>query len=87
MLDTLDKEIKGKKSSMEKVKPMYDTFKGWAEEFNENLPMERKKMIVSQLLSRIEVYKGYDIRIELNMDYKQFCEDWDTVKAKSAIDE
>ena len=87
MLDTLESEIKGKKSSMEKVKPMYDTFKGWAEEFNENLPMERKKMIVSQLLSRIEVYKGYDIRIELNMDFKQFCEDWDTVKAKSSIDE
>lgn len=42
-------------------------------------------MIVSQLLSRIDVYKGYEIHIELNMDYKQFCEDWDTVNAESLI--
>ena len=44
-------------------------------------------MIVSQLLSRIEVFKGYDILIELNMDYKQFCDDWETINTTSAIDE
>ena len=76
----------GKKSSMEKVKPMYDTFKGWAEEFNDNISMERKKMIVSQLLSRIEVFKGYEIKIELNMDFKQFCDDWETINKTSAIE-
>ena len=79
-IQVLDDEMSGKKTALDKVKPMYDTFKGWAEEFNENLPMERKKMIVSQLLCRIEVYKGYDIRIELNMDFKQFCEDWETIE-------
>ena len=84
-LDALKNEMTGKKHSMEKVKPMYDTFKGWAEEFNENISMERKKMIISQLFSRIEVYKGYDIKIELNMDYKQFCEDWDMINQVSAI--
>jgi hypothetical protein len=42
-------------------------------------------MIVSQLLSRIEVFKGYDIKIELNMDFKQFCDDWETINKTSAI--
>ena len=84
-LDTLENEMNGKKRSMDNVKPMYDTFKGWAEEFNENISMERKKMIVSQLLSRIDVYKGYEIHIELNMDYKQFCEDWETINTESLI--
>ena len=74
------------KQQVDKDKPMYDTFKDWAEEFNENIPMERKKMIVLQLLSRIDVFKGYDNHIELNMDYKQLCEDWDTVNTESAID-
>lgn len=86
-LDTLENEMTGKKRSMESVKPMYDTFKGWAEEFNENISLERKKMIISQLLSRIDVYKGYDIHVEMNMDYKQFCEDWDTINLKNAINE
>ena len=86
-LDTLDNEMNGKKRSVEKVKPMYDRFKGWAEEFNENIPMERKKMIVSQVLSRIEVFKGYDVKIELNMEYKQFCEDFENAFTTSAIDE
>ena len=36
-LRTLDNEITDKKRSMENDKPMYDTFKGWAEEFNENI--------------------------------------------------
>ncbi len=82
-IHSLDDEMNGKKTAMEQVKPMYDTFKGWATEFNENMSTERKKMIISQLFSRIELYKGYDIHIELNMDYKQFCEDWSTLSSKS----
>ena len=82
-IQSLDDEMNGKKTAMEQVKPMYDTFKGWATEFNENMSTERKKMIISQLFSRIELYKGYDIHIELNMDYKQFCEDWSTLSSKS----
>ena len=35
---------------------------------------ERKKMIISQLVSRIEISKWYKIHLEVNMDYEQFCE-------------
>ena len=84
-IQALDDEMSGKKTALDKVKPMYDTFKGWAQEFNENMSTERKKMIISQLFSRIEVYKGYDVHIELNMDYKQFCEEWNMLNSKSLV--
>ena len=81
---TLQAEMANKKRSMESIKPMYDIFKGWADEFD-TCSLERKKMIISQLFSRIEVYKGYDIHIELNMDYKQFCEDWSALNSRNAV--
>ena len=58
---------------MEKVRPMYEQFKGWAEEFR-LASIEQKKMIISQVTSRIELGKGYKIRITLNMEYEQFFE-------------
>ena len=71
-------EMASKKKSMESVKPMYDTFMGWAEEFD-SCSNERKKMIISQLITRIELNRGYNVKIELDMDYKQFCDDWDNL--------
>ena len=68
-------EMEQKKASMEKVRPMYDMFKGWAEEFR-MATIEQKKMIISQVISRIEIGKGYKINITLNMEYEQFCVGW-----------
>lgn len=73
-----------KKTAMEKIKLSYERFKGWAEEFS-LATVERKKMIISQLVSRIEIGKGYDIHIELNMDYEQFCEWWGVLEDKVAV--
>ncbi len=75
-LETVRNEMAGKKASMEKVKPAYERFSGWAEEFM-LASTERKKMIISQLVSRIEIGKGYNIHIELNAEYERFCEGWD----------
>jgi len=70
----------GKKTSMEKVKPAYERFSGWAEEFM-LASTERKKMIISQLVSRIGIGKGYKIHIELNAEYERFCEGWDKLES------
>lgn len=51
----------------------YDRFTSWAEEF-EAAPMERKRMIMSELFSRIEVDRGYEVKIEVALNYKQFLE-------------
>lgn len=83
-LKQLENEMSGKKMSMEKIRPMYDRFTSWAEEFD-RCTTEQKKMIISQLVRRIEIGKGYKITVELNMDYKQFCEDWDTLNQASQV--
>jgi hypothetical protein len=36
-------------------------------------------MIISQLITRIELNGGYAVKLELDMNYKQFCEDWETI--------
>lgn len=84
-LEQLENEISGKKISMEKIRPMYERFTSWADEFD-TCSIERKKMIISQLISRIEVGKGYKVTALLNMDYEQFCEDWDIINAISCIE-
>ena len=55
--------------------PAYRQFRSWAEEF-EGTSLETKKMIVCQLFSRVEVGKGYRIKVTMNMTYRQFVSEW-----------
>lgn len=34
--------------------------------------MESKKMIVNCLIKRVEVYQGYKLHIDFNIDFEQF---------------
>ena len=63
------------KAQSESIIPAYKILKSWAAEF-EGVSFEAKKMIISQLFSRIEVDKDYKIRMEMNVLYKQFCDGW-----------
>lgn len=83
-LDTLNEEMTDKKASMESIKPLYYSFKGWSEEYDEST-MEQKKMIIAQLVDRIEVGRDYKVSIVLNMTYRQFCDNWDTVNYESSV--
>ena len=38
---------------------------------------ESKKMIVSQLVRRIDVYRGYQIHVDFNFDLAQYLENSD----------
>ena len=64
-----------KKQTADSIMPAYRQFRSWAEEF-EDAPLEVKKMIACQLFSRIEIGKGYRIRVELAVTYRQFVEEW-----------
>ena len=33
----------------------------------------RSKIIVNSLIKRVEVYRGYKVHVEFNIDYQQFC--------------
>ena len=41
--------------------------------------IEAKKMIVSCLIKRVEVYRDYKLHIDFNIDFTQFCEGLDIV--------
>lgn len=74
-LEKLDGEMNQKKEMVEAVLPAYRRFKSWAEEFDE-ADYEQKKMIACQLFDRIELGKGYQLTIYMNVTYKQFCSEW-----------
>ncbi len=83
-LEQLQNEATSKKAAVEQIRPMFEQFVGWSQEFD-NCTIEQKRMIISQLVNRIELNKDYEITIELNMDYKDFCDDWDTLNTASTV--
>lgn len=57
----------------QKIKECYRQFCGWAEEF-ELAPLARKRVILSELLEKVEVGKGYQVTVHVKLTYKQFLE-------------
>lgn len=74
-LEKLESEMMEKKEMAEAVLPAYRRFKTWAEEFD-CADLEQKKMIACQLFDRIELGKGYQLTVYMNVTYKQFCSEW-----------
>ena len=56
---------------MANLNAQYDAVVGWSELY-EFANIETKKMIVSCLIKRIDVYRGYRVHIEFNIDLEQF---------------
>ena len=83
-LAELKAEESEKKTLTDSIIPAYRQFKGWAEEFD-SASLETKKMIAGKLFSRVEIGKGYQIRITLNMTYRQFLENWNENSAIETI--
>ncbi len=76
-LSQLKDEDAQKKAVADQVIPAYQQFKTWAEEFEE-ASFENKKMIANRLIQRVEVSRGYRLKIEWNLTYRQFMEGWTT---------
>ena len=83
-IEQLENEERGKKAALNRIRPMFESFVSWSKEFDD-CTLEQKKMIIARMLKRIEIRKDYEISIELNMDYKQFCKDWDTLNPDNPL--
>ena len=59
-------------SIMDDLSAQYDSIISWADLYD-NTSMEAKKMIFSYLINRIEVSRGYKVKIDFNIDLEQFC--------------
>ena len=51
----------------------YENFNSWADEFD-FATSEQKKMIICKLIERIELNRGYEVSIKLNINYGQFID-------------
>jgi len=56
----------------------YNDIISWADMYD-TASMEAKKMIVNCLIKRVEVYKGYKLHIDFNIDFEQFSMGMDIV--------
>lgn len=62
-----------KAAHLKEMDQYYEEFLGWAEEF-ELATMQRKRMILSELLERVEVGKGYKVTLKINLSYSQLLD-------------
>ena len=62
------------RTTVQQIRKYYDEFLGWANEFDlASIP--RKRTILAQLLEKVEVGKGYRVRIVVRGSYRQFLAD------------
>src|SRR5699024_8271708 len=59
------------RDTIQKIRKYYDEFLGWANEFD-LASVPRKRTILAQLLERVEVGRGYRVRIVVRGSYQQF---------------
>ncbi len=65
-------ELADKEKSYQSLEPTYNRFRNWAHEYSD-LSREKKRAIICELVSRIELRNGYDVKIEFDLRYEQFC--------------
>jgi hypothetical protein len=65
-------ELDDKEKSYQSLEPTYNRFRNWADEYRE-LSKEKRRVIICELISRIELRNGYDIKIKFDLQYEQFC--------------
>ena len=56
---------------LDALNAQYDDIISWADMYD-STSMESKKMIVSCLIRRVEVYRDYRLHIDFNIDFEQF---------------
>ena len=71
--EKLQAELDNKQGAMGKLGYYYSQFLSWAQEF-QNSTLEQRKMIACQLIRGGKVGRGYNVDIEFDMNYQQFCE-------------
>ena len=64
-------EVESSKNLIKDLNEQYDEIISWSSLYD-SAPIEAKKMIVNSMIKRVDVYRNYDLNIELNMNIRQF---------------
>lgn len=70
-LSRLQQELENDEGKLQEISKFYDDMLEWAFAYD-NASMDAKKMIVSQLIDRVYVFRDYKLQIKFNMSIEQF---------------
>lgn len=70
-LERAEADVAESENTAKDLAAQYDQVIEWSKAFD-NASMERKKMIAAQLIERVDVYKGYDLKVKFTVNIEQF---------------
>ena len=70
-LSMAEMELKNYESQMSRLTDKYETMLAWSVAY-EHASMSAKKVIVSQMIDRVDVYRNYELKLRLNISVEQF---------------
>ncbi len=70
MVKGLEAELQNSEQEKTELVEQYATIQGWADIYD-GCDMEVKKMILSQIFSKVLIRRDYEIEIDLTLDYHQ----------------
>ena len=68
---TAESEFQNSENLLKELSDSFDELISWAELYND-ASFEKKKMIANYMIKRIEITKGYELKIDFNFDFEQF---------------
>lgn len=77
-LTALTAELELSNEKAEEMKTELSRIRTWSEIFDDS-DMEVKKMIANYIIKRVNVYEGYKLNIELNLNVQQFLNGTDSI--------
>ena len=73
-----EKDVADGESILKLLSDSFDELISWAELYEE-ASFEKKKMIVNCIIKRVDVSRGYKLKVEFNIDFQQFMVGLDKV--------
>ena len=66
-----ESEVESSKTLIKDLNDQYDEIISWSSLYD-SAPIEAKKMIVNSMIKRVDVYRNYELNVELNMNIRRF---------------
>jgi hypothetical protein len=76
LVETLQQELEERTANLTQLKKQYSKLLNWSQIFD-TAEISVKKMIATYMIERVEVFRGYKMKITLSMDIRQFMEGLD----------
>ena len=76
MVRKAETELTKQEESRERMNKRYDELVSWSELYD-NASIEQRKMIINNMVKRIDVFNGYELKVEFDFDLCQFFEGLD----------